>query len=307
VSAFRDFLIAPPAGASRGADDRDGTVRPATRGIAGARDRDGAVRPVTARGGAGAEERDRAVGPAAVQGMAGGRLRRAARLLVGAPRMPAAAGVAVVGAGERPAEIDAIAAGAVSASVPAAVAVVCAADDARALGVATAGLLARRGRAPCALVCIWTAAGGRDRSDARPRSRRAARRLTAALAARGLDAHACGRAAVVALPAEPDEALTAAIRAGAAAGAAATVLVLGGPRPVAFDDLLAAQDRVLVISRPAVDAAIGALALAGLPADGPSLHATVGMGALGRSAAAAGLATPAALRRALDDLDAAGA
>jgi hypothetical protein len=187
-----------------------------------------------------------------------------------------------------------------SAGAIATVAVLCAAEDARALGVATAGLLARQVRASCALACIWTAPEPHRHPDARPPANRAARRLAAALAGRGLDALACGRAAAVALPADPDDALPAAIRAAAAAGAAPTVLVLGGPRPTAFDDLLAGQDRLLVITRPGADAAIAALAVAGLPAEGPS-HAAciVGLGSLGRAAAAAGVATPPALRRVL--------
>ena len=90
-------------------------------------------------------------------------------------------------------------------------------------------------------------------------------------------------------------------RAVAAAGAAPAVLVLGGPRAAAFDDLLAAQDRVLVVTRPGSADAIGALAVAGLPAAGPP-HETcaLALGAVGRALAAGGLATPAALRRALD-------
>jgi hypothetical protein len=184
------------------------------------------------------------------------------------------------------------------------VAVLCAAEDARALGVALAGLMARRDRAPCALVCVWTTADARPRSDARPPASRAARRLAASLTGRGHDALACGRAAVVALPADPDEALTAAARAAAAAGIAPTVLVLGGPRPATFDDVLGAQDRLLVVTRPTADTGITTLALAGVPAGAQPPHAcTVAFGTLGRAAAAAGIATPAALRRALDALD----
>jgi hypothetical protein len=202
------------------------------------------------------------------------------------------------------ASASAAAAAAAAAAAPGAVAVLCTAEDARALGVAAAGVVARRARASCALVCVWTTADAHARSDARPPASRAARRLAAALAGRGLDALGCGRAAVVALPADPDEALTAAGRACAAAGVAPAVLVLGGPRPATFDDVLAAQDRLVVVSRPGVDAAIAALARAGLPAGAPPCHAcTVGLGALGRAAAAAGLATPAALRRALDAVD----
>jgi len=182
-----------------------------------------------------------------------------------------------------------------------ALAVLCAAEDARAVGVAAAGLLARRARTACALACIWTAPEPHRHPDARPPAGRASRRLAAALSARGLDALPCGRAAVVALPPEPAEAVAAAGRAAAAAGAAPAVLVLGGPRAAAFDALIAAQDRVLVVTRPDSADAIGALAVAGLPAAGsPHETCTLALGAVGRALAAGGLATPAALRRALE-------
>ena len=185
--------------------------------------------------------------------------------------------------------------------VPGAVAVLCAAEDARAVAVATAALLARRARAPCSLACVWTAPDPHRHSEARPPAGRGARRLATALSARGVDALACGRSAVVALPADPDDALRTLARATAAAGAAPVVLVLGGPRAAAFDDVLAGQDRLLVVTRPGAEATIGALALAGLPAGGPSHAACVlALGPFARALAAAGLATPAALRRALD-------
>ena len=182
-----------------------------------------------------------------------------------------------------------------------ALAVLSAAEDARAVAVAAAGILARRARAACALACIWTAPEAHRHPEARPPAGRASRRLAAALCARGLDALPCGRAAVVALPPDPGEAVAAATRAAAAAGAAPTVLALGGPRAAAFDDLLAAQDRVLVVTRPDTADAIGALAIAGLPALGPPrVTCALALGPVGRALAASGLATPAALRPALD-------
>jgi hypothetical protein len=79
------------------------------------------------------------------------------------------------------------------------------------------------------------------------------------------------------------------------------VLVLGGPRPAAFDDLLREQDRVLVLTPAGADPAMGALALGGLPAVGPPpVACAVGLGPATRALAAAGLAVPAALRRAVD-------
>jgi len=186
-----------------------------------------------------------------------------------------------------------------------ALAVLSAAEDARAVGVAAAGILARRARAACALACVWTAPEAHRHPEARPPAGRASRRLAAALSARGLDALPCARAAIVALPSDPGEAVAAAGRAVAAAGAAPAVLVLGGPRAAAFDDLLAAQDRVLVVTRPGTADVIGALAVAGLPAAGPPRETcALALGPVGRALAAGGLATPAALRRALDRPDA---
>ena len=189
-------------------------------------------------------------------------------------------------------------------AAPAALGLLCAAEDARALGVAAATLLARRARAGCGLACVWTHPEPERQLEARCPGSRAARRLAAVLHARGLDALACGRAAVVALPAELAEAVAAAVRAGAAAGAAPAVLVLGGPRDRAFDGLLVEQDRVLLITRPGADAALAQLALAGLRSlAAPSVAHAVALGPAARAAAAAGLAVPAAMRRALDATD----
>jgi hypothetical protein len=186
-------------------------------------------------------------------------------------------------------------------AVPAALAVLCAAADARAAGVAVAALLARRARAACGVACIWTAPEPHRHPETAAPASRGARRLAATLAARGLDAGAYGRAVAVALDADPAAAVAAAGRTAAAAGAAPVVLVLGGPRPAAFDDLLAAQDRLVVLTRPGTDAAMGALAIAGLPAGGPPpVACSLGLGAATRALAAAGLAVPSALRRALD-------
>jgi hypothetical protein len=200
-----------------------------------------------------------------------------------------------------------------SVAVPGAVAVLCAAEDAGAVGVATASVLARRARAACAVACVWTAPpaerdppGGaraalsRD-GDTRPRGARAARRTAAALAARDLHARACGRAVAVALDADPAAALADARRALAAAGDAPTVVVLGGPRPAAFDELLVDRDRIVVLTRPGADAGLAALAAAGLPDAAPvPAVASVALGPAARALAAAGLVVPAALRRALD-------
>ncbi|MEA2230155.1 MAG: hypothetical protein QOF04_3785, partial [Solirubrobacteraceae bacterium] len=124
--------------------------------------------------------------------------------------------------------------------------------------------------------------------------------LADGLGGRGLDALACGRAATVRLPAEPAHAVAAARRATAAAGSAPSVLVVGGARPTALDPILADRDRVVILARGGADPRVGALALAGL-AD-IAAGATVQPLALGpgaRTLAAAGVAVPRALRRAL--------
>jgi hypothetical protein len=149
------------------------------------------------------------------------------------------------------------------------------------------------------VACVWTADG---LPHAEPASQlpagRAARRLVASLGAHGLDATACGRAAVVALPADPGAAVATAGRAAAVAGAAPPVLVLGGPRAEAFDAALADCDRVLVLGRDGDDA-VAPLAVAALA--GRAAAATVTLGPATRALAAAGLAVPASLRRALED------
>jgi hypothetical protein len=189
-----------------------------------------------------------------------------------------------------------------AAAVPGTVAVLCAAEDARAVGVAAAALLARRARAGCGLACVWPGLEAPRRPELRAASGRAARRLAAALEGRGLAADPCGRAVVVALDRDPAAALAGAGRAAAVAADAPAVLVLGGPRPAAFDTLLAEQDRLLVLTRPATDPAVAGLALAGLPDGGAAgaLTRPVALGAAGRALAAAGLAVPGALRRAID-------
>jgi hypothetical protein len=208
---------------------------------------------------------------------------------------------ALAGTGRRP---GAARSSSTAVAVPGAIAVLCAAEDARAVGVALAGLLARRARAACGLACIWTAPAPTRLPETGVRASRGARRLAAALEARGVGARACGRAVAVALEADPSAALVGAGRAGAAAGTAPTVLVLGGPRPAAFDALLAEQDRLLVLTRPGADAAMGALAVAGLPPGGPARTvSTVGLGPAARALASAGLVVPAPLRRALDATD----
>jgi hypothetical protein len=279
VRALRDFLLAPPGtGARLEGGGPPGRVAPPSRG--GRADRS---RRSRASG---------ATGPGLSGAIAGFLLRDPG------PDARPAGRLARPEAVSADPEADLAAPLAREASV-AALAILCAAEDARAVGIAAAALVARRSRSACAVVSVWTAPEPHRHPEARPPAARAARRLAGALSARGLDALACGRAAVVALPPDPADAATCAGR--AAARAAPSVLVLGGPRPAAFDGLLAAQDRVLVVTRPGAPGAIGALALAGLPAGGPPHRTCVlGAGPVGRALAAGGLAVPGALRRALD-------
>jgi hypothetical protein len=103
-------------------------------------------------------------------------------------------------------------------------------------------------------------------------------------------------------------AVAAAVRAGAAAGSAPVGLAVGGPRDDAFDALLADCDRILVAARGDGDGAVAALAIAGLgPLAARATAETVALGAAARGLAAAGLAVPAVLRRALAAVDEGGA
>lgn len=146
---------------------------------------------------------------------------------------------------------------------PSGVAVLCTAGDAPSLGAALGLALARRCRAPVVAVCVWTA-GAPAQAGWRAPATPGTRRLAAAFAARGLAARAAGRLALVHLPAAAEDAAVGARRATAAAGAAPTVLALGGPRVAAFDALLAEQDLVVVASPRGTDPALARLALAGL-------------------------------------------
>jgi hypothetical protein len=199
--------------------------------------------------------------------------------------------------------------------IPASLAVLTSATDGPTAGTA----LALACGAPVAVVAIWSersphADSGplgdhlpRD-ADSEPRSARSprggfalppARRLAERLAARGLGATARGRLVTVALDSEPGTARAAAERAQAACGDAPFVLVVAGPRPPAFDPLLAAADRLLVVPPPGAPEGLEPLALAAaahlarsaavlrLPPTTPTT----------RLLATSGLALPPALRR----------
>lgn len=178
---------------------------------------------------------------------------------------------------------------------PASVALLAAEGDAPALAAGLALALARRYRAPAAVVCVWAA-----RAPVRPPWRApalpATARLASALAGRGHAARASGRLVTVRLAAHGGEAAAEALRVIAAAGAAPTVLALAGPRAAAFDALLDEQDLVVVAVAAGSDPALARLAIAGLErgvaCEVPPAHP-------GRSLAAAGVALLPSVRGAL--------
>ena len=182
---------------------------------------------------------------------------------------------------------------------PPGIAVLAPADDAHALGAALALALAGRRRARVVVVCGWSAGSATGQSWRAP-AMPAARRLATALGQRGHDARAGGRLALVRLAGVPLEASAEARRALAAAGAAPTILALGGPRVPEFDALLAEQDLVVVGTPSGTDPVLGQLALAGLAAgcsracvcEVPPAHPA-------RALAAAGLALLPSTRRPL--------
>jgi hypothetical protein len=147
-----------------------------------------------------------------------------------------------------PAEASAVLVG--ERAVPATLGVLVAPAQAAAAGAVLGLAAATAGASSCALVCRWTG----DVAEAAPLASApavgAARRLASRLSSRGLDAAARGRLVTVRLPAPADEAGDAAERAAAAAGEAPTVLVLAGARPPSFDTLLAAADRLVVVTSP---------------------------------------------------------
>jgi hypothetical protein len=182
---------------------------------------------------------------------------------------------------------------------PPGIAVLCAAADAPGLGAALALAVARRFRAPVAAVCAWTGSES-TRPSWRAPALPAARRLATALTARGHQAHATGRLALVHLTPGCDEAAAEARRAIAAADPAPAVVVLGGPRAAAFDELLAEQDLVVVATRSGTDPALSRLAVASLA--GATVRACtceVAPTPSARTLAAAGLTLLPSVRRAL--------
>lgn len=175
---------------------------------------------------------------------------------------------------------------------PPAVAVLAPRDDAAALGAALGLALARAHRSPVAVLCVWSPQPARAGWHAPPMP--AAARAAATLTARGHDATAAGRLAVVRLSASCADAASQALRVAAAAAPAPTVLALAGPRAAAFDDLLEMQDLVVVAVAPESDPALAQLAIARLPR---AIACVVPSADAGRRLAAAGLGLLPSTRR----------
>jgi hypothetical protein len=167
-----------------------------------------------------------------------------------------------------------------------------------AVGSAVALVVARGVRARRALVCAWPP-GDWVTSALKAPAGAGARRLRRSLVARGIDATATGSLVRTVLPENPEEALATAERALAAAAAPA-VLVLAGPRPEILDELLLAQDAIVVAADPDADRCVVDLAVATLNARHPAVSAcSLPLGPVGRSLAAAGATAPLGATRPL--------
>ena len=163
--------------------------------------------------------------------------------------------------------------------------VLCAARDCRVAGGAAALALAHVTGAPAVLVLEWT---GDERPAGPGRApSRAARRLCETVGEE--EAAASGRLVRVVLPADEEEAATAAKR--LLARPVPAVLVVAGARGPAMDALLAEASIALVAARPGADDAVAELALAqACGASGRAMRVTVpaspGAAALARSGTA---------------------
>lgn len=191
------------------------------------------------------------------------------------------------------------AAGSASAPSSAAIAlgVLCAERDARSIGAAVALVVARARRAPCIAVVTWTRERQAPLELAAPAAG-SARRFAASLALRGLDTCAAGRLVQVPLATGEDEAVAQCGRALAAADRIPTVLVVGGPRSSAFDELLATRDALVVATPPDADPELARLALAAAPC-ASATACSPKLDAVGRALAAAGVGLTPALRTSL--------
>jgi hypothetical protein len=159
------------------------------------------------------------------------------------------------------------------------------------LACALALLLRRRGPA---IVCAWRGPARRPQLPATA----GARRLAASMDARGLNVRASGRLVVVTLDAEPASAAAEGARAAAAAGDAAVVVALCGPRDDAFEHLLAGQDLAVVAAGGAPDELVR-LGVSSLEAIARRAVDAPAIGGIAAWRARAGLCAGSAARRAL--------
>ncbi len=223
--------------------------------------------------------------PAPEEGLAAGQDGPSAATADGGLRAPRSA--AVLGA----AEDGPSAAASGGPGRPWSAAVLGAAQDVPAVAAALANRLAS-GAAP--LVGCWSPAPASSaRQDepepAAPPALPGARRLAAALTAAGTPATGRGRLAWAALPPAPEVAANAWASARESAGAdRATVLAVAGPRPAAFDPLLAVQDLVVLVLRDG-EADLAALANATFEATGATVVTVPPLAGAARLVALAGL------------------
>ncbi len=177
-------------------------------------------------------------------------------------------------------------------AVPASLGVLAPAAVLPTVAAAVGVVLARRAGAPRSLVCLYAAGA--------PAPAPCGDRLVASLAARDVGATRRGRVVVVGLPADADDAVATARRAGGAAGGAPLVLgVALRVRPL--DELLAEQDALLLAAGPDAAPAQG-LALAS--ARTLALRVVPLPAALtppARGLALAGVAAPRIVRHAVDE------
>jgi hypothetical protein len=153
---------------------------------------------------------------------------------------------------------------------------------ATAAGAALALELARRHRAPCALLCHWgPAAGGAP-------ALRSAARAAAALRAREIEARAVGRLVRVVL--DDDSRLVAAtLRRAAAVVPGPAVLAIGRPRDDHVDRALRDLDAIAWIPPDEADASLLALVETSLEALGRPVIRCAAPGAVARRLAVAGV------------------
>jgi hypothetical protein len=151
-------------------------------------------------------------------------------------------------------------------------------------GVSVAAALARAGRAPHGVACVWGAAPASAGLPPLP----AAAAAAAKLRARDHDARAGGRVVTVALPGDEREAAAACARVGAAVAGrrdVPLVLALCGARRETFDAGFGSHDLALVLSPADADPLLATVAVARLSERHPGLPvAHAELGACGRFA-----------------------